>query len=517
MAKAKAMLAELHDLATAIPKTGADMAKLCADEARSQALMFGVGGLEIDLTRQTITLPQYTRLLEFAERQKVLGQCMAMQEGAVVNKSEGRGALHSMARNRQLPMTQKSIATMAGRLTQLKQQGMSDIISIGIGGSDLGPMMAVAALAGSEYQTGVGVHFVSSLDPAHLQDVVAGLSPKTTAAVIISKSFTTMETLANMAGIKAWFEAAGVDASRRMLAITANQAAAEAMGFGRDQCLLFDEGVGGRYSLWSAVGFGIMASIGEEAFCQMLDGGAEIDAHVRATKTTPAKNAPLGLALMRFWNASILGRAGEAVLPYSHRLRHFPLWAQQLEMESNGKISPLATDLDMNMDMATAPIVFGSGGSQAQHAFFQHLHQSPMITPVTMLVSRDADTDTDAKAKQHRTMVLQILAQADALALGDFGGDLADGESHFTGGRPSSIITWHRLTPHVLGQLLALYEYATMMAGWLWQVNSFDQPGVELGKRMAKQYAEYYDQNASPPKAMTPASRAFIKRLQDSK
>lgn len=514
MAKAKpeAMIAELRDLAVAIPKTGADMAKQCADSKRSQALMFGVGDLEVDLSRQTITHQQYLRLVEFAVAEKVLDQCLAMQEGAVVNMSEGRGALHSVARDRTKPATQKSVTGMAARLAQLKQHGISDIIAIGIGGSDLGPMMAVAALAGGESKTstGIGVHFVSSLDPAHLQDVIAGgLSPKTTAAVIISKSFTTLETLANMAGVKAWFEAAGVEAGHRMLAITANQAGAEAVGFAPDQCLLFDEGIGGRYSLWSAVGFGIMAGVGEEAFCQMLDGGAVVDAYVRDTFATPDKNAPLGMALMRFWNASILGRAGEAVLPYSHRLRHFPLWAQQLEMESNGKPS------GMDVAMATAPIVFGSGGSQAQHAFFQHLHQSPMITPVTMLASRYADAaDDKAKAKQHRAMVLQILAQADALALGNLGGD---GESHFSGGRPSSIITWQHLTPHVLGQVLALYEYATIMAGWLWQVNSFDQPGVELGKRMAKHYAEYYDQNASPPKAMTPASRAFIKRLRDSK
>ena len=501
-----AMTAEWRDLACSIPDSGESLAAAAADSVRRQALNFRVGELDLDLSRQTITLPQFTRLIQLAEAQNVLAACLAMQEGAVVNTSENRPARQAQIRDRTTPLAQTSIAGMAQHLARLKALGISDVISIGIGGSDVGPRLAVSALSQNPAKhDNLRVHFISSLDPVHARDILAGgLNPHTTAACIISKSFTTLETLANMRLAQAWFKAAGVDTSQHILAITANPEAAAREGFASDQCIVFDAGIGGRYSLWSAVGFGVMAAIGEAGFCGMLDGGAVIDQHVRDTKTTPDKNAPLALALMRFWNTSILQRPAEAILPYSHRLGLLPFWVQQLEMESNGKPSPLASDAK---DLMTAPIVFGSGGSQAQHAFFQHLHQSPLVTPVTMLASRVADDDADQPAQQHRGMLMQILAQADALAIGN----PAQG---FPGGRPSSIITWPCLTPYVFGQLLAVYEYASIMAGVLWGVNSFDQPGVELGKRMARDYHDYAQaKTQSPPQAMTRASREFIKRL----
>lgn len=502
------IIAELQKLATQVPGAGA-MARLLMDEARNAGLTYGLGDIEADLSRQTITPTQHALLLKLATTPEIAiaEKCRALQSGDVMNASEGRAVLHSQLRANKHPLAQASVDSMARSLARLGEADITDIVSVGIGGSDLGPAMAVKALA--EYHSGPRLHFVSSMDPAHMHDTLAGLVPDTTAALIVSKTFTTLETLYNMRLIQTWFADANIRGEARLLAITANGAAAKKAGFADSNIILFDDAIGGRYSVWSAVGFGLMLAIGQAHFQQMLDGGAMVDAHVLDSK--PTGNLPLNIAALRFWNTSMLGRLAEAILPYSYRLALLPVWVQQLEMESNGKGfdsdgAPLAND------STTAPIVFGTGGSQAQHAFFQHLHQSPTITPVTMLASLtpEGDASNNAANQQHATMLMQMLAQADALALGD-------GSGQFTGGRPSTIITWQRLTPATLGQLLAIYEYATIMAGWLWGVNSFDQPGVELGKSMATDYADFYskaDASTTPPANMTKPSRGLIARLK---
>ncbi|MEC8728193.1 MAG: glucose-6-phosphate isomerase [Pseudomonadota bacterium] len=496
---------KLKSSADSIPADGLSMSRLLVDSDREARLRLTIEDMAIDLTRQNVTDDHLHLLLQYADEMQVMEKCHAMLDGDIVNPAEQRSALHAHLRDPSQPMAQSSVDAMAGHIDRLMEMGITDIVSIGIGGSDLGPAMAVAAL--SPYHQGPDIHFVSNLDPSQMGDCLAGLDPSTTAVLVISKSFSTMETMANMDMAKRWLADHEQNPSGRMLAITSMPDKAVDAGFEKDMILILDEAIGGRYSIWSVVSFGLMLAIGPTGFRAMLAGGHAVDQHILSVSNH--QNAPLNIALMRFWNTSILGYQAESLCPYDQRLARFPAWVQQLEMESNGKSVDSAGD---PVNGYTAPIIFGEPGSNAQHSFFQHLHQSPIITPITFMaplrpLMADASMAADLVADHHDALVIQMLAQADALALGSKDGP-------FPGGRPSTLITWLQVSPYTMGRLFALFEYVTTMSGSLWGLNSFDQPGVELGKIRAKAYQNIYCGHDETGDIET-SSRHIFKQLRD--
>ena len=475
------------------PSDGLAMARLLADGDRESRLRFAIEDMTIDLTRQKVTDDHLHLLLQYADDKHVMEKCHAMLDGETVNPSEQRPALHAHLRDPSQPMAQASVDAMAGHIDQLMEMGITDVVSIGIGGSDLGPAMAVAAL--SPYHQGPDIHFVSNLDPAHIGDCLAGLNPATTAVLVISKSFSTMETMANMHMAKRWFADHEQNASDRMLAITSMPDKAMDAGFDKDMILRFDAAIGGRYSIWSVVGFGLMLAIGPNAFRDFLRGAQSMDRHFCTAELS--QNMPVMLALVGLWHHQVCGFATRAVLPYEQRLSRLPAYLQQLEMESNGK------RVDMNgqdLPYPSGPVVWGEPGTNGQHAFYQLIHQGTAVVPCEFMVAREgheASLDT-----HHRLLIADCLAQSEALmrgrtleqarqlmiAQGLSGDELERQARHrvFPGNRPSTTLIYPRLSPFVLGQIIALYEHRVFAEGVILGINSFDQWGVELGKELAR-------------------------------
>jgi glucose-6-phosphate isomerase len=362
------------------------------------------------------------------------------------------------------------------------------VINIGIGGSDLGPVMAYRALRYYRHPD-IDVRFVSNIDPAHLIAATAGADPAETLFVVASKTFTTLETLTNARAARQWvlehFNGDEAAIAKHFVAVSTN--ATEVAKFGIDTANMFGfwDWVGGRYSFDSAIGLSLMIAIGPEAFREMLDGFRTVDQHFR---TTPLeRNVPALLGLIGVWYRNVLGLATYAVLPYAQDLDRFPAYLQQLDMESNGKQvrldgSPVATD--------TGPIVWGEPGTNGQHAFYQLLHQGTTVVPADLIGFFEA---TDDLGHQHDLLMGNMFAQSEALAFGKTAAEVAaDGVADdlvphrtFPGNRPTSVIMAPRLTPSVLGQLVALYEHKVFTQGTIWGINSFDQWGVELGKVLA--------------------------------
>jgi len=364
-----------------------------------------------------------------------------------------------------------------GALTGATGRRITDIVNIGIGGSDLGPRMLVRALR-RFHRGGLRLHFVANIDPADFDATLAGLAPETTFFIIASKTFTTAETLDNAARARAWLEGAlgkSADLSRHFAATTANEAGAAAMGVAPERMFPLWDWVGGRYSVWSPVGLPLALAIGMDGFEELLEGARAMDAHFH---TAPLeRNLPVALALIEVWNVNFFGAQSHAVLPYSEDLRDLPAYLQQLGMESNGK----SVDRDGNeVDYATAPVTWGAAGTASQHSFHQLLHQGTPLVPVDFIVFKEADGSPPA----HAALVANALAQSAALAFGHS----APGMPYraLPGNRPSSLLLLKRLTPHALGQLIALYEHKVFVEGIVWNLNSFDQWGVEFGKQLAR-------------------------------
>ena len=467
----------------------------------SGAMTLSLDDMTACFSRQTITADQWQMLAEAAR--SILPKRDAMLAGEIINISEQRPVLHAHLRNPDEQMARDNLDAMAAMTETILSLGVEDVVAIGIGGSYLGPKMAVEALA--PFHQGPEIHFVSNIDPSHLDDVLATLNPVTTAVIAISKTFTTKETLMNLTAAEAWFKQGGVSTKGRIIAVTSRPDVAESAGIDGDRILPMDEGIGGRFSLWSAVGLPIMVAVGAEMFTAMIAGASQMDDHF--ARADCAENMPIMAGMIRVWNRAILGRSGLAVIPYDQRLNLMPSWLQQLEMESNGKA---VTATGEPQPLGTSPIVFGEAGSNVQHSFFQMIHQSNDIIPVDFLAPLDpvalvGDT-TASTALRHRDLMAQMLAQADCLAIGD----AARG---FTGGRPSTVVTWTETTPFSLGRLLAYYEHITAVSGWCLDLNSFDQPGVELGKIIARRYEDYMD-NGHGADAIPPASRQIMDRYQ---
>ncbi len=492
----------------------ASMRQLFADDARRfQRFSASGAGLNLDYSKNLITQDTMSSLLDLAQAAGIEDRRKAMFAGEAINITEGRAVLHTALRANGTSKVKVSgvavdplIATelarflsfaedvRAGRYLASDDKAFSDVVNIGIGGSDLGPVMATAALA--PYHDGPALHFVSNVDGAHLADILRPLDPRRTLVLIASKTFTTQETMANAIAARDWAAAAlgATKAGQHFAAISTARARVEAFGIDPARMFGFWDWVGGRYSIWSSIGLSLALAIGAENFTTFLAGAQAMDDHFR--KAALPKNLPVLMALIGVWNRNALNYPALAVLPYEQRLLRFPAYLQQLDMESNGK----SVSLDgKSVAQSTGPLVFGEPGTNGQHAFYQLIHQGTDVIPCDFLIG--AEGHEPHLTHQHQMLIANCLAQTEALMMGRTleeasaqlqaqglsAADIKRLAPHkvFPGNRPTNTLYYKRLDPATLGALIALYEHKVFVQGVIWGVNSYDQWGVELGKEMA--------------------------------
>lgn len=471
------------------------------------------GLLTLDYSRHRITDKTLFLLETLLETAEVRERFSDLLGGKPLNATEGRSVLHpalrgSVAEDLTLDNGQvvaKDVAVVKARLYAFAKgvragsicgadgQPFRDIVNLGIGGSDLGPRMVCHALQG--WQDGPRVHFVSNVDGAHLGDCLKGLDPARTLILVASKSFTTQETMANAMAARRWIvRSLGKEAvGTHFAALSTNRQAVEEFGIGADRMFEFWDWVGGRFSVWSAIGLPVILALGPERFEDFLAGARTMDQHF--ARASFRQNMPMIMAALGLWYRNVWACGSLAVLPYDQRLDDFTAFLQQLEMESNGK----SVRMDGRpVSRPSVPVIWGSAGTNGQHAFFQSLHQGSDMVPCDFLVAAKPNHADDA---QHQLLLANCLAQIDALAFGRDAGIISEqmaqqGASeadierltphrHFSGNRPSTLLLYEQLTPNMLGRLIALYEHKVFAQGIVWGVNSFDQWGVELGKDMA--------------------------------
>jgi len=427
------------------------------DVARAVQFAAEAPGVRLDYSRQRIGAMTLRLLSHLAAERGLPEWREALLSGKKVNSTEDRAAWHTALRSGSHAEVQDVLSRMKKLASDLREtRRYRRIVNLGTGGSDLGPRLVADALGDHTLE----VRFAANVDPRDLERALEGAEPASTLFIVVSKTFTTQETMANAERAKAW-------GARHFIAVSSNVEAARK--FGAEEVLPMWDWVGGRFSVWSAVGLAAMCAIGPEAFQDFLDGAKEIDQHF--AEAPLEKNVPVLMALAGAWNANFLGAATHAVLPYSNGLRLFPSYLQQLEMESNGK----RVDREGRaVDYATAPVLWGLEGTVSQHSFHQLLHQGTQVVPVDFI---DIGVEENLSANAR--------AQADALAFGTDDPKLPP-HRQYPGNRPSSILTLEKLTAGNLGRLIALYEHKVFVQGVLWNVNSFDQWGVELGKEMAR-------------------------------
>ncbi len=482
------------------------------DPERAKRFSISLDDLFVDFSKERVDSEAMAALLALAEASGLEERRRQLFAGEPINLTEGRSVLHMALRGGVaadvtvdgqlvLPLieeTRRRFLAFAedlrtGRYKTIAGETFTDVVNIGIGGSDLGPVMAVRALASD--LDGPRLHFVSNVDGAHLTDVVRGLNPARTLVIVASKTFTTQETMRNAHSARAWLEAAlGNGAGHHLAAVSTNLEATEAFGIKDSRVFGFWDWVGGRYSLWSAIGLPIAIAIGAERFEAFLAGGRDMDRHFQDAALD--RNLPLLLALVGIWRRNVLGYPTVALIPYDQRLERFPAYVQQLDMESNGKRITLDGGV---VQRASGPVIWGEPGTNAQHSFLQLLHQGSDIVPADFIANAEA---REPLADHHAMLLANCFAQAQALAFGKSEAEVradmvAEGRSAedierlaphrtFPGDRPSTVILQRRLDPYSLGRLIALFEHKVFCQGVIWQVNSFDQWGVELGKVLAK-------------------------------
>ncbi len=456
-------------------------------------------------------------LVQLAEQVHVQAWIERMFAGEHINTTEDRPALHvALRRPAELPllvagedvmprveaerakMRQLAAALHKGELKGYTDRPMTDIVNIGIGGSDLGLVMAVEALA--EYRApGIGVHFISNIDGVQLTQVLARVDPETTLFVICSKSFTTLETLTNAQAVREWLLQRGGEAAMaaQFVAVSTHHEAMDAFGIAPDRRLALWDWVGGRYSLCSAVGLTLALAVGWEHFEALLRGAHAMDRHFE--QTPPAENLPVLLALISVWNRNFLGMTSHAVLPYDHHLQRLPAYLQQLEMESNGKS---VRRNGKPVECETCPVIWGEAGSNAQHSFYQLLHQGMAPTSMDFLLPVRSGV---GRQQQQDLAAANCLAQTWALAAGDPAGPGSDPHQAYAGNQPSSLLLFERLDPATLGKLIALYEHKVFVQSVIWDVNAFDQWGVALGKRLASRLTDPPGTQGTAPAAIAGA------------
>jgi len=484
---------------------------LRGDPRRYEKYSIACGELLFDFSKHRASDETFHLLARLAQECGLPAWIERLFTGERINATEGRAALHTALRATEPVMLDgrnvvedvgRTLARMRGFCEAVWNGGrgggtgrpFTDVVNIGIGGSDLGPCFVTEALA-AHAGTRPRAHFVSNVDGAHLAGVLQGLDPEATLFIVASKTFTTQETLANARSARAWVaERVGAEAAgAHFAAVTANPAAARAFGLAREAIFEFWDWVGGRYSLWSAIGLPIALARGMDAFDELRAGAREMDEHFR--RTPYSRNAPVIAGLLNVWYIDFFGARAYAVLPYDERLRQLPAYLQQLEMESNGK--SVARD-GRRVPCATAPVVFGAAGTNGQHAFYQLLHQGTQLIPADFIACCEPDHPLPG---HHPMLLANYFAQTEALALGktaeEARAEMAQqgvpeariGEllPHrvFEGNRPTTSILLPRLTPRALGALIAFYEHKTYVQSVIWGINAFDQWGVELGKQLA--------------------------------
>jgi len=477
-----------------------------SDPDRAQMMSVEDGTLYFDYSKNRIDGQSLNTLCELAKDANVEEARKRMFQGEKINLTEDRAVLHTALRAGEGPPIIVDGNNVREQISEAKQQAyafsrkvrdgeytlggqaVKDVVNIGIGGSDLGPVMCTAAL--EPYCNGPKIHFVSNVDGADFHDTTKGLDPHSTMFIIASKTFTTAETMANANLAKLWLsnKISSKDIGRHFVALSTNLEATAKFGIDEDRIFGFWDWVGGRYSIWSSIGLSLMIAIGTDNFQQFLDGAKSADDHFLDRELED--NIPVLMALIGIWHRNIWGHSSHAVLPYDNRLLRFPAYLQQLDMESNGK--QVCIDGD-NTKYSTGPVIWGEPGTNGQHAFYQLLHQGSDIIPCDFLVAALAHE----KDQAHQKMLLaNCFAQSEAMMLGrsrqqvveqmhpDIDMDLAP-HKVFEGNRPSNTFIYQKLTPFVLGKLIAFYEHKVFVQGVIWGINSFDQWGVELGKQLA--------------------------------
>ena len=485
------------------------------DPQRAERYWLQVGGLTLDYSKNRINNETLALLLDLAKEAGVPERMQQMFQGEKINTTENRSVLHIALRNRTnspiivdgedvMPKVNRVLHRMgefshevrSGNWLGYTNQVITDVVNIGIGGSDLGPLMMCTALKSFGHPR-LKMHFVSNVDGSQLRDVLSRVHPETTLFIVASKTFTTQETLTNALTAREWFLKHAADESavaKHFVAVSTNKQAVAEFGIDTANMFEFWDWVGGRYSLWSAIGLPIMLYLGEENFIEMLNGAHLMDQHF--INTPLERNMPVILALIGIWYINYYGGGSHVIAPYDQHLHRLPKFIQQLDMESNGK----QVTLDgQSVKHETSPIIWGETGINGQHAFFQLLHQGTHITPIDLIASLAKRSNLRG---HHEILLANVFAQAEAFMRGKTpeearaelqaqGLDEARVEElvphkTFSGNRPTNLILMDKVNPRNMGSLIAMYEHKTFVQGVIWGINSFDQWGVELGKQLAK-------------------------------
>ncbi len=499
--------------------------------------------LLFDFSKQRVSEETLGLLVALAEAVDLEGWRDRMFSGEAINTTEGRAVLHTALRNRSerpvrvggedvMPgvravlarMRELSEAVRSGAHRGYTGEAITDVVNIGIGGSDLGPVMVTEALR-PYWKAGLRVHFVSNVDGTHVAETLRELRPETTLFLVASKTFSTQETLTNAESAKAWLLAAAGDegaVAKHFFALSTAGARVEALGIDSANMFGFWDWVGGRYSLWSAIGLSIAIAVGMDHFEALLEGAFDVDEHFRAAPLR--HNVPALMGLLGVWNAAFLGASSHAILPYDQYLHRFAAYFQQGDMESNGK--GVTRDGERITSYDTGPIVWGEPGTNGQHAFYQLIHQGTRLVPCDFLAPIESHNPL---ADHHPKLLANYFAQTEALMLGRTEAEArAELESQgltgdalaallphkvFPGNRPTSSFLFQKLDPRTLGRLVALYEHKIFVQGVVWGINSFDQWGVELGKQLAKAILPELDGDA-PVESHDSSTRALINRFK---
>ncbi|WP_028309823.1 glucose-6-phosphate isomerase [Derxia gummosa] len=489
-----------------------------ADPERFDKFSLEAAGVFMDFSKNHVDETTVKLLADLGRARGVETLRDAMFAGEKINHTENRAVLHVALRapvgmqicvdgEDVVPGVHEVVDRMAGFAERVRSgartgrtgKPFTDIVSIGIGGSDLGPCMTVEALRSSLHPR-LTMHFVSNIDGAHLAKALRDLDPETTLFVVISKTFTTLETLTNAKSARDWFLASGAthaDIAKHFVAVSTNAEKVEEFGIATRNMFGFWDWVGGRYSLWSAVGLPIMLAVGAQGFHELLAGAHEMDMHFR---TAPLeRNLPALLALLGVWYRGFFGATSQCIAPYAQDLNRLAAYLQQLEMESNGKA---VTRDGTPVSTGTCPVIWGEPGTNGQHAFFQLIHQGTDVIPVDFIAALDGGHNLP---DHHRLLLANCFAQSEALMMGksadEVRAEFAAAGQHgvevealvphkvFTGNRPSTTLLVDRFSPRAIGALVALYEHKVFVQGAVWDVNSYDQWGVELGKQLAARIA----------------------------
>jgi glucose-6-phosphate isomerase len=501
--------------------------------SRAERLTYQGGGIAIDFSKNRITDATLKLLVELAQQAKVAERRDAMFAGEIVNITEHRAVLHTALRStaddapfqKEIRAEKAKMAAFAdkvrnGQWTGYTGKRIRHVVNIGIGGSDLGPKMVVNALhhlASPELDT----HFVSNVDGADIYNVMQAVDPEETLAIVVSKTFTTLETMTNARSMRDWFTSKGCpenQLSKHFVGVSANPAEVVKFGIAKENVFEMWDWVGGRYSLWSAVGLSIMISVGPKNFEALLEGAHNMDQHFREAPFE--RNLPVLMGMIGIWYRNFFGSQSDLIAPYSQAMHYLPSYLQQLEMESNGKSARLDGKF---VDYPTAAVIWGEPGTNGQHAFFQMLHQGPTIIPIDFIAVM---TPEHPLIDHHAKLLANCFAQSEALMLGRTleeakkvagpGKEELAPHLTFPGNRPTTTIILDALTPQTLGALIALYEHKVLVQGSVWNINSFDQWGVELGKILGKVVEADITGDKADPAKHDSSTAALIARARQS-